>query len=173
LHGGHPAALKLAGNDFADFTIVNNDITASGGSSTTVCIMQYMADASVHMTRASHIVGNQCHMRGIFAGILGGWAGELPFFAQGTLDNAEVRGNTFTGTAAFGITMMDFVVPRAPANDLVNTSHGDTITENDFRRFRPSVASLYLGASTHDNAFVGDPHGPVINLGHNNSVVVP
>jgi hypothetical protein len=173
LHGGHPSALKMAGNDYEEFTIADNAVTVGGGSSTAVCIMQYMADPSqsAHASRTTRIVGNECRMDRIFAGVLGGWAGELPFFPQGTLDDAMVQGNLFTGSAAFGITMMDFVVRAAPANDLVNTSHGNQISDNDFTQFAPSRASIYFGASTHDNSFVGDPHGPVINLGHNNTVV--
>lgn len=173
LHGGHPSAIKMAGNDVANMTIRNNHLTVGGGSSTMVCILQYMADssASVHDTRSTEVSGNRCAMDGIFAGLLGGWAGERPFFPQGTLDDAVVRNNTFTGTAAFGMTMMDFTVPRAPVNDLINTSHGNNITANDFTGFTPSVASLYLGVSTHDNRFEGNPHGPVINLGTNNQIL--
>ena len=140
LHGGHPAAIKMAGNDVARFTIDDNVVSSGGGSATMVCIMQFMADPreSVHATRSTEISGNRCTMRGIFAGLLGGWAGERRlFFPQGTLDNAVVQRNTFTGSASFGITMMDFTVPHAPANDLVNTSHDNVITNNDFSGFIP------------------------------------
>ena len=173
LHGGHPAAVKLAGNDVGRVTIDNNVITSGGGSSTMVCIMSYMADPSesVHTTRFTDISGNRCTMSGIFGGLLAGWSGERPFFPQGSLDNAIIRNNTFVGTASFGITMMDFNVPLAPANDLVNTSNGNVFAGNDFSSFTPSVASLYFGASTHDNVFTGNPHGAVINLGTNNHIV--
>jgi hypothetical protein len=176
LHGGHPAALKFAGNDVANFSITNNDITVEGGSNTSVCIMQYMGNpsTSVHPQRTTQISGNRCTMQGIFAGLLGGWAGELPFFPQGTLDNAVVTDNTFSGTADFGLTMMDFTVPLAPENNLANTSHGDLFAGNDLSAFTPinGGASLYFGPSTHDNTFTGNPHGPVVNLGTNNHIVI-
>ena len=174
LHGGHPAATKMAGNDVARFTIDNNVVRSGGGSSTMVCIMQYMADASesVYATRTTRISGNHCTMSGIFAGVLGGWAGERPFFPRGNDRRRGRADNTLTGTSSFGITMMDFTVPRAPVNDLINTSHGNVLTGNDFSAFTPGVASLYLGASTHGNTFTGNPHGPVIDLGTGNHVTI-
>jgi hypothetical protein len=113
-------------------------------------------------------------MAGVFAGLLGGWAGELPSFPQGSLDHAVVTNNTFCGTADFGITMMDFTVPRAPANNLANTSHVDVFTHNNLSGFRPikGGASLYFGPATHDNDFIGSPHGPVVNRGRRNVIVV-
>jgi hypothetical protein len=176
LHGGHPAALKFAGNDVANFSITNNNITAGGGSNTIVCIMQYMRDpgTSVHQHRFTLISGNRCAMHRIFAGLLGGWAGERPFFPQGTLDDAVVAHNTFSGTADFGITMMDFTVPAAPSNNLVNTSNADVFTGNDLSAFSSikGGASLYFGPSTHNNTFIGNPHGPVVNLGKHNHIVI-
>lgn len=174
LHGGHPAALKLAGNDVARVTIENNNVTLGGGSHTMVCIMQYLAGPSGPAAASStRISGNSCTMRHIFAGILGGWAGSGQFFPPGPMDNATVTNNTLTGTASFGISMMDFTVPAAPANNLVNTSNGNVFTRNDLSHFIPGVASLYLGLSTHNNTFIGDPHGPVINLGKHNHIVKP
>jgi hypothetical protein len=176
LHGGHPAALKLAANDVADFSITNNDITVGGGSNTSICIMQYMIapNLSVHRHRTTLISGNHCTMTRIFAGLLAGWAGELPFFAQGSLDNAVINRNTFSGTADFGITMMDFTVPAAPANNLVNTSNGDAFTNNDLSAFTSikGGADLYFGPSTHDNTFIGELNGPVVNLGKHNVIIV-
>jgi hypothetical protein len=175
LHGGHPAALKFAGNDVANFSITNNDITAGGGSNTIVCIMQYMGDAStsVHPDRFTQISGNRCTMDGIFAGLLGGWAGQPPFFGQGTLDDAVVDNNTFTGTADFGVIMADFTVSAAPANSLLNTSHHDVFARNNLAAFTTikGGAALYFGPSTHDNIFIGNPHGRVINLGKNNRII--
>jgi hypothetical protein len=173
LHGGHPAAIKLAGLDVDHLAVERNVLTVGGGSSTMVCIMAYAAQGLTPTPGSTtRIAGNRCTMDGIFAGLLGGWAGELPFFPPGPLDDAVVTGNTFVGSAAFGVTMMDFRIPLAPANDLVNTSHGNVITGNDFSGFVPSEASLYLGPSTHDNTFVGNPHGPVVNLGTNNHITV-
>jgi len=175
LHGGHPAALKFAGNDVANFSITDNAITVGGGSNTIVCIMQYMSDpqTSLYKHRITDITGNRCAMQHIFAGLLGGWSGERPFFPEGTLDDAVVAHNTFRGTADFGIAMMDFTVRAAPSNNLVNTSNDDVFTCNDLSAFRSikGGASLYFGPSTHNNRFIGHPHGQVINLGKHNHVI--
>jgi len=174
LHGGHPAALKLAGNDVANFYILDNNITAGGGSNTLICIMQFMSETSIHRHRFNVISGNHCTTKGIFADLLGGWSGERPYFPQGTLDDAVVTDNTFSGTADFGITMMDFRVPAAPSNNLVNTSHGDLLACNNLSDFTAikGGANLYFGPSTYDNTFIGNPHGPVVNLGTNNRVII-
>jgi hypothetical protein len=178
LHGGHPAAVKLAGNDVARVTIENNNVTLRGGSHTMVCIMQYLAGpsgpAGARQAGSTRISGNSCTMRRhIFAGILGGWAGSGRFFPPGPMDNATVTNNTLTGTASFGISMMDFTVPVDPASNLVNTSNGNLFARNDLSHFTPGVASLYLGPSTHDNTFIGNPHGPVIDHGTNNHIITP
>lgn len=173
LHGGHPASLKLSGNDVARFSIINNTITDGGGSNTIVCIMQYLSPTSVWAHRTTQISGNRCTTKGIFADLLAGWSGELPFFPQGSLDNATVTNNTFTGTADFGVAMLDFKVPLAPANNLTNTSSNDVFAANYFTGFTPirGGASLYFGPSTQDNVFVGDAHGPIVNLGKNNTIL--
>ena len=175
LHGGHPAELKLSGNDVANFSILNNHLAVGGGSNTLICIMQYMSnpETSVHRQRSTRISGNTCVMKRIFAGLLGGWSGENPYFPQGTLDNAVVTNNTFSGTADFGITMMDFKIHAVPKNDLINTSNHDVFTHNNLSGFTAikGGASLYFGPATHNNTFIGNPHGPVVNLGKHNRII--
>ena len=172
LHGGHPASIKMAGNDVRTMSIRDNDVVTGGGTSTAVCIMQYEPVASVYPTRSTSITGNRCRMSHIFAGLLAGWAGTPGFFEPGILQNATVADNSFTGSASFGIAALDFRVRLAPAQDLVNTSNHNVFRGNDLSGFTPGQASLYLGPSTHDNTFHGDPHGPVVNRGTNNHIVV-
>lgn len=132
-----------------------------------------MSETSVHQRRSTLISGNRCTMSGVFAGLLGGFAGNGSAFPQGSLDDAVVTNNTFTGTADFGITMMDFDFPLLPANNLVNKAHGNVFRGNDMSGFTPinGGASLYFGPSTHDNVFVGNPNGPVVDLGTHNAIV--
>ena len=138
MHGGYPAALKLVGVDVADVTILNNDITAGGGSRTIVCMEEYeIPPSSFRPVRLTGISGNRCTMGGIFAGLLGGWAGLLPFYGPGSMNDAIVTDNTFRGSAAFGVAMLDFKVPSAPANNLVNTGHVDVLANNNFSTFSP------------------------------------
>ena len=172
LHGGVPATLKLAGNDVADLTVLNNSIVTGGGSRNLVCINDFQVPPSrFHPIRLTEISGNRCTMSGIFAGLLGGWAGNLSLWRPGTLDDAVVSNNTFVGTAAFGIAMLDFKVPLAPDNNLVNTSHRDVFRHNDFSAFTAGKATLYFGPSTHDNIFVGALRGTVVNLGRHNVII--
>ena len=172
LRGGYPAALKLNGVDIADVTILNNDITAGGGSRTMVCMEEFEIPPSrFHPIRLTEISGNRCTMGGIFAGLLGGWAGLLPFNGPGSMNNAIVTNNTFLGTAAFGMAMLDFKVPSAPDNNLVNTSHDDVFRNNNFLAFTAGKASLYFGPSTHDNIFVGALSGTIVNLGKHNVII--
>ena len=173
LHGGDPNTIKLAGNDVAITTVLDNDVTAGGGSPTTVCIMDFqVAPSRFHPIRLTEIARNRCTMSGIFAGLLGGWAGTLPVWGPGTLDDAVVTDNIFTGTAAFGIAMLDFKVPLLPVNNLVNTSHGDVFRDNNFSTFTASKAALYLGPSTHNNLFVGSLRGTIVNLGRDNVIIM-
>jgi hypothetical protein len=175
--GGHPASIKWAGNDTEETIITNNEIYV-GSSRTAVCIGVNLIDPdeSVYAKRTTVITNNTCTMSpgiigdGIFAGMMLGWSGENPFYDKGSLENAIVEDNTLVGRAQFGITMMDFHVPLAPANDLINTSHDNVFRGNDFSQFSPGTASVYFGPSTFDNVFEGDPNGPVIDEGTNNSI---
>ena len=171
LHGGDPNALKMAGNDAARTIIRDNKLTVGGGGPTSTCIEAFQVAPSIHPTRLTEISGNRCTMSGIFAGLLAGWAGLLPTWGPGTLDNAIVTNNIFTGTAAFGIAMLDFKYPVFRFNSLVNTSHGNVFRDNNFSAFTASQAALYLGPSTHDNLFVGSLRGTIVNLGTHNVII--
>jgi hypothetical protein len=94
------------------------------------------------------------------------------FLPEGIADFTDIKRNTFTGTASFGIVAPDlrFRLPGERPSDLMNTSNNNVIRQNSFSGFTPSEATLYLGPSTFDNTFEGDPNGPVIDLGTNNRI---
>lgn len=173
LHGGLPASIAMRDDDFADTTIQNNDIDTRGGATFSDCMLLSYPVASTQSSRSTTITGNRCDMGGIFAGMQIGWFGATSLLPSGIFDNAVVARNTFTGTASFGIAALDYRY-RLPFNvpgNLNNTSNHNLFSNNDFSTFTPSQATLYLGPSTHDNTFIGDPHGPVVNLGTDNHIV--
>ena len=174
LHGGIPATIALRNTDFSQTFIRDNTVTTGGGTTTADGILFDYPLTSVHPSRMTTVTGNRFHADGIYAVMQLGWFGLTPLLPKGTLDNAQVTDNTITGTAAFGIAALDlrFRVPRLSVGDLANTSNNNAFRHNDLSGFSPSKASLYLGPSTHDNSFRGDPHGPVVNLGTNNHIVL-
>jgi hypothetical protein len=172
--GGLPSSIALRDTDFKTTVLSNNHIVTGGGARNGVCILFSQPVPSAHPSRSTSVIGNRCDMGGIFAGISMGWFGATGLLPPGILDGATITDNTFTGRAAFGLAALDYRyrVPFEVLGNLHNTSHHNRMQRNDFSAFTPGRATLYLGPSTHDNTFIGSPHGPVVNLGTNNRLVL-
>lgn len=163
--GGHPAAVKVAGASARTLSIEDNVVTVNGWA-TAVCIMPGLVNAESRTV----IRGNRCAMSGQFAALLGGWAGNPGFFPPFFLRNALVEDNDFRGEAELGIGFLDWTYRPAASASLVNEASGNVLRGNRMQALRTNQAAVYFGEHTHDNVFVGHPHGAVIDLGTGNVV---
>ncbi|MGB5812692.1 MAG: hypothetical protein WBG86_19315, partial [Polyangiales bacterium] len=166
--GGHPACIKVTGGDVAQLIVEDNDVETSNYPSV-VCIMVGLSNDDSRTV----IRNNRCSMDGSFAGILAGWAGEIPFFPPFFLHNALVEKNVFEGTPRFGIIFTDWTFDGPGPNDanaLINTGNHNLFRWNDMSRLHATDASLVFWDHTSENVFFGNPNGTVINTGTNNVI---
>jgi hypothetical protein len=173
--GGHPEAIKVITNLASSVRVIGNEIDSIGThTDTAVCILFASPQGSPPPFGSNVVADNTCNMSGVTAGLLAGYTQAGAFYSPaGTMQNTLVIGNTFRGTAKFGIAFLDYAAPPGfgPEWGLVNDGNGNVFVGNHLSGLVAPVA-LQFGAATHDNLFVGDPGGPVVDLGTNN-VVVP
>lgn len=168
---GHPAAIKVHGN-LAQRIIVAGNYVRTYGSSKGVCLEVTVPQTPAGEKARTLIQGNTCAMTGTGIGLAAGWTGVPGFFPNGSLQNARVVGNTFTGTALWGIAFLNYTAPPGfpPVAGLSNEGHGNTFVDNNMSGLHAIVA-LQFGPQTHDNLFIGNPHGRVINRGTHNTII--
>jgi hypothetical protein len=161
--GGHPAAIKMAGVSADSFEILKNDITMSG-SPAGVCIMANTTNPD----STNKIAKNTCEMDGQFAGLLGGFVAVPGLFPAASLSGTQVRKNVFLGDAELGIALIDLDLLGLPLLSLINDGHDNVFRKNDLSQLEAATANVFFGVSTFDNLFMGDPGGPVVDLGVGN-----
>jgi hypothetical protein len=172
--GGHPEGIKIMANLAASVQVVDNQVLANGTDSDKgVCILFASPQGQPPTFGSNLLAGNTCTMDNMTAGLLAGYTQGGAFYPAGTLQNTLVVNNTFTGTAKFGIAFLDYQPPPGlgPEWGLTNDGNGNIFANNDLSGVVAPVA-LQFGPATHDNLFVGDPGGPVVDDGTNN-VVIP
>ncbi len=164
--GGHPAVLKVIASEAASVHIADNDVTLRGWP-TAICIMPGLSNKKGTML----IENNHCDMDGQFAALLAGWAGFPLFFPPFYLQNSVVRGNLFEGTAQNGVVFSDFSFDPNSNFDEVNLGNGNLFEDNDMTGLQIDGVGLFFDERTKKNQFIGDPNGPVVDLGKKNEVV--
>jgi hypothetical protein len=165
--GGHPAALKMTGIQ-AGAVVVGNDIEVSGVPQGVAALF-----GSTDPNSAWRIERNRFGSRGQRVLFMGGYVAFPGAFPAAYLRNALVAGNVFAGNPRVGM-WFDNLHWRliAPNSGLINRANHVRIVRDDFSALTSSRAALLLGPSTHDNVFIGQPNGPVINQGTNNRIVI-
>ena len=174
-HGGHPAAIKPIDAQAKLIVIQDNSIDCRNAYPTAIGIMTGNSNAN----SKTIIENNHCQMNHQFAGILGGWAGTPGFFDPFYMQNAEIRNNTFSGHALFGLAWLDFNFVNSkgvPVADMavVNKASNNVVEGTDLSDFSWARAAAYLGPSTHNNTLTGPFRGrvrnPVKNDGTDNTI---
>lgn len=173
---GHPAAMKIVGNEEARLLVTNNVVTVTGSPSAVAVLAGNRNPASF-----SRYKRNRFEMRGVNlpllrprVAFLGGYPAIPGFFPESYLQNALITENEFVGAANYAMGFVDMrwlLLPPPPIGpSLVNEATGNRIIDNDFSGFTSREATLVFGESTFENLFVGDPNGDIVDLGTDNLI---
>lgn len=173
---GHPAAMKLVGNEEARLLVTDNVISVTGSPSAVAVLAGNRNPDSVSKYRR-----NRFEIRGVNTPLLrprvaflGGYPAIPGFFPQSYLQNALITENEFVGAANYAMAFVDMrwlPLPPPPIGpSLVNEANGNRIIDNDFSDFTSRGGTLVFGESTFENLFVGDPNGDIVDLGTDNLI---
>lgn len=172
LAGGHPAAIKIIGNEALYTLVEDNRVDLSLADTGAVCVMTGTVENSDASIRVS---GNSCIMNGQFSALLGGWAGTPGFFPASWIDHLVFSSNILHGHAFFGAAFMNFTYSVAgvvlPSQTSVSRSRSNFIFGNNWSKFKSEVADLFFDVSTVSNSAWGTFSGQVIDLGTQNHIM--
>lgn len=164
--GGHPAAIKTVGNPGeVSLEVVDNDVTVTG----TRAGVAVLAGTS-NPDAVTLYARNTIRTDGQRTAFLGGFPGIPGFFPASSLQNAQIRDNTFLGTARTAIGFRD--IRWLLTQNLVNRANRVDIRRNDMTGLTVSGPALRFDPSTFDNTFAGNPNGPIDDRGTNNTITV-
>jgi hypothetical protein len=154
---GSPAAIKMQTLAGKSATVSGNIIAVSGYQTATA-----ITAGTTNPLAVWNFQSNSISTQGQLAAFVGGSAGVPPFFLGASLSHGVISGNTFSGSAGYGVAFKD--VPT-----FVNTGTANQIKGNTFTAFTPTTGyTIYLGAGTRNNTIQGPLHGSVYNLGLGN-----
>jgi hypothetical protein len=169
--GGHPEAIKIMANLARRIYVLRNQVLQFGNNKG-VCIL-FAAPLHHPPTPGSDIVAdNTCTMHGMTAGLLAGYNTGGPFYPRGTMQNTVIVGNTFKGSAKYGIAFLDYKPPLGspPVFGLTNNGNHNIFIRNNLSKLKTPVG-LYFGPATYDNVYFGKVPGRLVDKGTNNVVV--
>lgn len=163
--GGHPAVIKLHANE-GTFSILDNTVDLSG-LSTGVCIMATSRNPDALTGKSvNRVDGNNCQMDNQLTGILGGWGSQPPFFNAASMNGTVVTNNLFSGTAQFGIALIDRSLTSV-SGPVINSGRSNHFRNNDFSALTAARADIAFDQETYDNFFQSSAADTVINRGSN------
>jgi hypothetical protein len=169
--GGHPAAIKLVGNEALYNLVDENQVDTAVADASAVCIL---TGTNLNLASTTRVSKNTCTMNGQFGAFVGGWAGTPLFFPPFWVNDMFFVENVLNGSAKFGVSFMNFtyIVNGVPleSQTSVSRSHGNFIVNNDMSRFETSHADLFFDVSTSNNVAIGEFRGSIINLGEQNEI---
>jgi hypothetical protein len=164
LHLGNPKGTSKAVVDFSTYPPGTMIVPHPGDLSMNI------SGNMVNMDGSSAIGALHSPTAGIYC-----WdASMIALFVLGdpfiNLKDATVQDNVFTGNADLGVFMDDFF-------GFTNNGSENNFVNNDWKNLTTNAISVYLGPSTHDNAFGPNKYPPggayheVVDEGTNNRVV--
>lgn len=163
--GGHPAVIKLQANE-GTFEIRNNVVSMSGEGGG-VCMMATSLNPAALAGESVNVIdGNRCEMTGQLAGILGGWGAQAPFFTDASMHGTVVSRNVFTGSADFGIALVDRDL-TAFSGLVINSGHANLFDSNDFSEITTAVADVAFDQETYGNRMMARPTDTIASRGSN------